>query len=143
MNLPVFHIDLKGAYHNIGLVHKAMKRFAEFCDACRKYQYIGICYGAPGVGKTLSAKHYARWDLLEPIMMHPATKEARPRELATCRSVLYTPPVTYTARAMEREIAELRPRLRYVVEDITHVHQLMGKTTGSDIPIPSNAPFDD
>lgn len=125
------------------IVTKAYRLFAEFCDACRKYQYIGICYGAPGVGKTLSAKHYARWDLLEPIMMHPATKEARPRELATCRSVLYTPPVTYTVRAMEREIAELRRRLRYVVEDVTHVHQLMGKTMGSDNSHSHQRPGDD
>ncbi len=108
--------------------------FAEFCDACRKYQYIGICYGAPGVGKTLSARHYARWDLLEPIMFHPATTEARPRELATCRSVLYTPAVTYTARGMEREIAELRRRLQYVVEDVTHVHQLMRTDASPAIP---------
>jgi hypothetical protein len=39
---------------------------------------MGLCYGAPGVGKTLSARHYTRWNLLEPIMLHPATKEARP-----------------------------------------------------------------
>lgn len=116
------------------IVTKAYRLFAEFCDACRKYQYIGICYGVPGVGKTLSARHYARWDVLEPIMLHPATQEARPRELATCRSVLYTPPVTYTARAMEREIAELRRRLHYVVEDVKHVHQLMGTDASPDIP---------
>ncbi len=116
------------------IVTKAYRLFAEFCDACRKYQYIGICYGAPGVGKTLSARHYARWDLLEPIMLHPATTEARPRELATCRSVLYTPAVTYTARGMEREIAELRRRLQYVVEDVAHVHQFRGTDASPVLP---------
>jgi hypothetical protein len=45
---------------------KEYRRFAEFCDACRTSQYIGLCHGYPGVGKTLSAWQYTKWQLIQP-----------------------------------------------------------------------------
>jgi DNA transposition AAA+ family ATPase len=59
------------------------RRFAEFCDACGRYQYIGLCYGPPGVGKTLSARRYSRWDYLEKIDPYAVPNEELRRHAAS------------------------------------------------------------
>jgi DNA transposition AAA+ family ATPase len=82
------------------------RRFAEFCDACRRYRYIGLCYGAPGVGKTLSAHYYARWDVVlaeqRRIFDDPPAPEPFER-----RTVVYTAPVVNTPQVIARELMEL------------------------------------
>lgn len=79
---------------------KEYKRFAEFCDACIKYQYMGICYGLPGVGKTLSARQYAQWDYLEKQINYEKVEsiDAHANEkILDCHTLFYTaPPVSAT-----------------------------------------------
>jgi DNA transposition AAA+ family ATPase len=114
---------------------KEYRRFAEFCDACRRYCYIGLCYGPPGVGKTFSAWHYAQWDLIASYFPERFYDDYRltfiesiiakivaahmppwPSELRTCRCVLYTPSVTTTPKRVEQEVHALRLALSYLVD---------------------------
>lgn len=74
------------------VVTKEHRRFAEFCDACRQYRYIGLCYGPPGVGKTLSARAYAQWDLVEASQPIRAVSGTALAALVSSHTVFYTPP---------------------------------------------------
>jgi DNA transposition AAA+ family ATPase len=103
------------------IVTKEYRRFAEFCTACRRYRYIGLCYGLPGVGKTLSARHYAQWDALEPALQQILADGPRPQALRSCRTICYTPMITNSPNQIARAIASLQWRLTLLVEDLTLV----------------------
>lgn len=87
------------------------QRFTEFCDACRQDRSIGLCYGIPGVGKTLSARRYAHWQQIAPCLDpfpddgKAAIPQLAPRHLLT---MLYTPNVVYTPQRLRNQIRELR-----------------------------------
>ena len=95
---------------------KEYRRFAEFCEACRKFKYIGLCYGSPGVGKTLSARHYSQWHFIEDYNK-TRWKNKPAFEARFCRTVFYTAPVTSNPRTIEAEVRRLIYELKYTVED--------------------------
>src|ERR1700724_97389 len=68
------------------------RRFAELCDACRRYGYIGLCYGTPGVGKTLSARHYANWDEVGSYKKYMSSCGVKLYEVLGSSIALYTVP---------------------------------------------------
>jgi DNA transposition AAA+ family ATPase len=94
------------------LITKEHRRFVEFCDACRHYRYIGLCYGAPGVGKTMSARTYAHWALIEPcLQLEPQPHRGPELPPEHLRTVLYTPTVVNTPKRIRTQLAELRAYL--------------------------------
>jgi DNA transposition AAA+ family ATPase len=105
------------------LVTKEHRRFAELADACRRERYIGICYGPPGVGKTLSARHYASWDQLEPWLERHHTRDkdrSAPDALAHASTALYTPAVGISPSRIHHEVHQLARGLDYTIDEHRH-----------------------
>ena len=94
------------------------RRFAEFCDACRQYRYIGLCYGAPGVGKTLSAKHYTNSVRLETPEASHLGAEAKWAVGTVSTTVFYTPEVVNAPRRIEQDIRTKRHQLRMLAIEV-------------------------
>jgi hypothetical protein len=93
------------------------RRFAEFCDACRQYRYIGLCHGPAGVGKTLSARHYAAWDRFESL---PAVWHADDQALAVLNgadTIFYTPEIVNSPRGVQTDIERLCNKLQGIREE--------------------------
>lgn len=85
------------------------RRFGEFADAVRADRYIGLCYGPPGVGKTISARSYADWHHVRPLLatdtwLHQGT--ARP----DWHSIFYTPLVGASPARINKDLNTLATR---------------------------------
>jgi hypothetical protein len=96
------------------VVTKEHRRFAEFCEACRRYGYIGLCYGVPGVGKTLSARYYANWDTVEAFDLYGSVSEAALHEVLGSHTLFYTPKVVHSPGHIAHDIQRLRERLHTI-----------------------------
>jgi DNA transposition AAA+ family ATPase len=104
---------------------KEYRRFLEFCEACRRDRYIGLCYGPPGVGKPLSARHYARWDNVESYGRSGASYGVTLNDVTECAAVFYTVPVINSPGQLRGDIGQLRERLRSLVRrDIEREQEL-------------------
>jgi DNA transposition AAA+ family ATPase len=80
---------------------------------------ISVCYGAPGVGKTLSARHYANWDQIAASIPARDASTTALTALLESDTIFYTPAVVHTAAQVERDIGHLRSALRSLrVEDL-------------------------
>jgi DNA transposition AAA+ family ATPase len=83
------------------------RRFQEFCDACRRDCYIGLCYGMAGVGKTFSARYYTNRKSVMPGAFPPLSAGKLEKGLDR-KVVLYTPSVVNSPGQIDREIGRCR-----------------------------------
>ena len=84
------------------IITKEHRRFTEFADTVKANRTIGLCFGAAGIGKTLSARRYAHWDKVEPLLTAWGPRHDSDADvyatLHRTRTVLYTPTVLQTPR---------------------------------------------
>jgi DNA transposition AAA+ family ATPase len=103
---------------------KEHRRFVEFANAVRKHRYIGLCYGAAGVGKTLSARRYAHWDIAEPLIDKERKDDATQAEilaaLTRSRTVFYTPQILGTVRHLHDRLEHLIISVEMLIDDYLH-----------------------
>lgn len=102
------------------IVTKEHRRFVEFADTVKRDRTIGICYGPAGIGKTLSATRYARWDKAGDLLTTWGRREDSDPEvyaaLAKSRTVLYTPHVAITLREFRSDVDRLHSRVNICID---------------------------
>ena len=94
---------------------KEHRRFTEFANTIRTHRTIGLCFGPAGVGKTLSARRHANWDLAEPLLQTWGPREPSDdtvyAALARSRTVFHTPTVGGTLRELRKDLDLMTSRV--------------------------------
>lgn len=105
-------------------VTREHRRFTEFADTVRKHRYIGLCWGPPGIGKTLSGRHYAAaddWEQWQSIFTGDLGP-VPPRVLES-RTAFFTPTVAATVREIDRGLPTAAQQISFAVD--FHEHGLV------------------
>lgn len=102
------------------IVTKEHRRFVEFAHAVRKQRTIGICVGPAGVGKTVSARRYTRWDTLHPFLQEWGPRQDSDAQMyalaSKTRTAFYTPAVLASPKAIHVDLDHEITRLGVCIE---------------------------
>ena len=119
------------AGHRTGpfIATKEHRRFVEFATAVRRHRYIGLCYGPAGVGKTLSAIRFAKWDVAGPLLEAWGPRDeadaAAYDALAQSKAVFYTPGVGTPPREVRGDLNQLIRRVDGCIDLALHTGRVM------------------
>ena len=103
------------------ILTKEYKKFEEFCNSCKDYSYIGLCYGIPGIGKTLSAIKYSNWNETSnfydinftKIINDPASLNNIP-DILYCDTILVTAAPTNTPSRIDKMVSAEAHKLSFM-----------------------------
>jgi len=103
---------------------KEHRRFVEFATAVRRHRTIGLCFGPAGVGKTLSARRFAHWDQVEPLIEDPRRSDpaaaAARAVLDRSRTLFHTPTVMGTLRDLRETLQARVDRVDMRIDEHHH-----------------------
>ena len=115
------------------ILTKEYKKFEEFCNSCKDYRYIGLCYGISGIGKTLSAIKYAYWNEtsdfydinFKKMINDPASLPSFPDvDILHCDTILMTAAPTNTPSRIDKMISSEAHKLNFMCLQIRYLFGL-------------------
>lgn len=108
MNNPqealIIETTLKNRPQTAFIETKEYRRFAEFANACIKFKYIGLCYGKPGVGKTLAAKQFTQWENIKHISHSDELDEKSRANILKTTGLFYSAQITDTPKRISERL---------------------------------------
>lgn len=101
------------------------RRFTEFADTVRTHRYIGLCYGPPGAGKTLSARRYAgtdEWEQWHPLSSGKEDLPPVPGQVLHSKTAFFTPTVSATIKQIDQGLPRACQHISWAIDYAEHGH---------------------
>lgn len=104
------------------VISREYELFAEFCEAVRRYQWLAVCTGDSGTGKSAYAERYSMWDRISPELSHFAYTHKPPAGISSCKSIYYKAQVANTPKQIVMEIERRRSLVSWLVDVASRIY---------------------